>query len=459
MIVVEDLHWIDATSEAWLSELVLRLAGIPVLLLVTYRPGYQAPWLHRSSAVQLALPRLTAVDSALLARSACGGTQISDAALERVVAKAQGNPFFLEELTRTLAAAPLDSPGLPDTVQSVLAARIDQLTPSDKRLLQMTAVVGTTVPLDLLRLVDGGGDLEREQGLNRLQGSEFLYEQRMENERTIVFKHALTQEVAYHSLLGETRRAIHQRIAHALQAHFPALTAERPELLAGHLTDAGDTTKAIEFWRAAGKRAAERSADREAVNHFENALTLMEAAGQREAAEQRLAILLDQGVALQNVRGPGSAEVGAVYARARVLCPGLASPRQNFAVLWGLWRHRVLRGELPAARVLADELLESTQAKNDAEFELQALHAAWTTARFQGDLALAADHARRGIALSRPESVSAPFFAFGGHHSTVCARGALAKVLRLQGFAEQSRSELGKACALADELGHVPMRC
>lgn len=187
------------------------------------------------------------------------------------------------------------------------------------------------------------------------------------------------------------------------------------------------------------------------------ALTLMEdAAAPREAAEPRLATLLDQGVALQNVKGPGSAEVGAVYARARALCPGLASPRQNFAVLWGLWRHRAVRGELPAARVLADELLESTQAKNDAEFELQALHAAWTTARFQGDLALAAAHARRGIALSRPESVSAPFFAFSGHHPTVCARGALAQVLRLQGFAEQSRDELGKACALAEELGHVP---
>ena len=169
VIVIEDLHWVDATSDAWLTGLVMRLAGIPALILVTYRPVYRPSWLHNTTATQLALHSLKSHNSTALARSIPTAKRLSDEEIGRIVSKAHGNPFFLEELIWTFGADNYDRVEIPETVQTVLAARIDQLASADKRLLQIAAVIGTEVPIAVLRAIDDLGEAERQESLARLQ--------------------------------------------------------------------------------------------------------------------------------------------------------------------------------------------------------------------------------------------------------------------------------------------------
>ena len=220
MLAVENLHWIDPTSEEWLASLVERLGDTPVLLLATYRPGYQPPWLRHSAATQMALPRLSPRDSLVVLQSVPQAAQLPEPVQEAIVAKAAGNPFFVEELT-SAAVEHGDHAGtlpLPDTIEAVLAARIDRLPPEEKRLLQTAAVIGTEVPVPLLqRLAELPEDVLH-RGLAHLQGTEFLYETQLFPDQAYTFKHALTREVAYGSLLHERRRALHARIVEALEA-------------------------------------------------------------------------------------------------------------------------------------------------------------------------------------------------------------------------------------------------
>ncbi len=223
LLVVEDLHWIDPTSEAWLASVVAGLAHRPMLLLVTYRPGYQPPWLGQSYATQLALPYLPAQESLRLVQATSQTDSVPDHLQQAIVSKAAGNPYFLEELTwSVLEHGNVDGPlRIPDTIQAVLAARIDRLPPATKRLLQLAAVIGTQVAYPLLRAIAGIPEEVLLQHLQQLQSVELLYEVSSLPAGVYAFKHALLQEVAYQSLLTSTRQADHQRLARILESGLP----------------------------------------------------------------------------------------------------------------------------------------------------------------------------------------------------------------------------------------------
>ncbi|WP_299622141.1 AAA family ATPase [Pelagibius sp.] len=456
VLLIEDLHWIDATSQAWLAEQVMRLTGRPILLLVTHRPGYQAPWQGRSSVTQIAMPALAPSDSRALIRSVPKKMALSPEALEGIIARAQGNPFFLEELAFSHGTAGEEA-DIPDSVQAVIAARIDRLPPADKRLLQIAAVIGARIPLELLARVDGLDGSLRHESLQRLQEAELLYERRGAPQHIFAFKHALTQEVAYMGLVAKSRRAIHQEIAEALEDHFSELVAARPEILARHLTAAGQRRRAVKQWLAAGRKAAARATGVEAAAHFQEALDLIAEEPEESAlAKTKLTILIELGVVLQALKGAGAAEVGEIYRQARALSDRIAQAREGFVALWGLWRYKVLNAAFEESGGLAEEMLGLAQRKSDAEFDLQARHAIWTTARFTGSLAEAIEHAEAGIALAEPRFQTAPHYAFGGHDPICCARGTRAIVLGLQGRTESARREMDSAIALAESIGHRP---
>ena len=273
LVVIEDLHWIDPTSEEWLSELVSRLAGMKLLLVTTYRAGYRAPWLDSSAATQIALDALPARLSTALVQSLPAADALPERAVDKIVAEGQGNLFFLEELAWSWLE---DRSDLPSSVKDVLADRIDRLTPADKALLRIAAVIGTEVPVDLLSHIDDLEDAEREACLERLQTAEFLYERSAPPNRVLVFRQALAQYVAYSGLVRRSRRAIHRRIADAMQIHFRSLVDAHPELMAHHLAEAGDAEMAILHWRLAGLATAKSRAHFEAVPHFERALQLLD---------------------------------------------------------------------------------------------------------------------------------------------------------------------------------------
>ena len=314
LLVFEDLHWIDSETQALLDSLVESLPTAPLLLLVNYRPEYQDGWGSKTYYTQLRLDPLLPASAdeflhALLGDD--GGVQHAaplQALKQLLIARTAGNPFFLEESVRALVEAGVlvGAPGayrlvqalptiqVPATVQAVLAARIDRLAPEAKRLLQTAAVIGTEVPFALLQAVADCAEQAVHHSLAQLQGAEFLYETRLFPEREYTFKHALTHEVAYSSLLQERRRVLHGQIVAALELLFAERLAEQVDRLAHHAVRGAVWDKALRYCWQAGARAVARSAHHEAVACFEQALTaLAQLPEDRDTLEQAIDLRCD----------------------------------------------------------------------------------------------------------------------------------------------------------------------
>ena len=297
IVAVENLHWADKTSEEYLLLLVESMAGFPILFLATHRPGYRPPWIEKSYATQVALQPLPSEESLRIARSVLG-TDVDDALLQLILAKAEGNPFFIEELARTLREQGPDAATLamPATVQAVLAARIDRLAPEDRRLLQAAAVVGKDVPLTLLREVAEVPDNELRSALARLRAAELLYERDGSPDVGYTFKHALTHDVAYEGLLPEQRRALHARLVEAIERLYSDRLSGELERLAHHSLAGEVWEKAARYaHQAAAKIYARSAAAAEAVVLYNRALLALghlpkTRAWLEEAVDLRLAI-------------------------------------------------------------------------------------------------------------------------------------------------------------------------
>ena len=286
ILVFEDLHWIDAETEALLYGLMEALPTARLLLLVNYRPEYRHGWGSKTYYTQLRIDPLPPESADELLRALLGDDPGFEPLKKLLIERTEGNPFFLEESVRTLvetqiligergayrlAKAPQRTQ-VPATVQAVLAARIDRLPTQEKTLLQTAAVIGKDVPFSLLHLIADLPEEALRRGLGHLQAAEFLYETTLFPELEYTFKHALTHEVAYQSLLHERRRALHTRIVEAIEGVYPDRLAEQVDRLAHHAFRGEIWEKAVAYLRQAGAKAAARSAHREAVACFEQAL-------------------------------------------------------------------------------------------------------------------------------------------------------------------------------------------
>jgi class 3 adenylate cyclase/tetratricopeptide (TPR) repeat protein len=290
LLVFEDLHWIDAETQAVLDILVESLPTARMLVLVNYRPEYQHGWGSKTYYTQLRLDPLPETTVHALLQALLGPAPGLEPLTQLLMARTQGNPFFLEESIRTLVetgllvggrgayqlAQPLDTFPVPASVQALLAARIDRLPPKDKRLLQTAAVIGTEVPWPLLLAMADMPEAALDRSLAQLHGAEFLYETSLFPERAYSFKHALTHEVAYGSLLHEHRRALHARIVEASETLYGECLSDQVERLAYHALQGEVWEKALRYCRQAGARALARSANQEAVTCFEAALTALQ---------------------------------------------------------------------------------------------------------------------------------------------------------------------------------------
>jgi DNA-binding NtrC family response regulator/tetratricopeptide (TPR) repeat protein len=280
VLIVEDVHWIDRTSEEYFTSLADAVAAAPVLIVTTYRPGYRPPWMGKSYATEMALQPLALHDSLALVRSVLRAARPGHQLEELIVAKGEGNPFFLEELAWALRDLGQDSRGptlvVPDTVEEVILARIDRLPPAERSLLQECAVIGREVPLALLQAVTDMPPEELRDGLSTLRAGEFLLETGATLEPAYTFKHALTNDVAYASLSSARRRALHAYSLAALERLHSGRLAERVEELAHHALGGELHEKAVEYLRQAGAKAALRSASTEAVARFEQALDALQ---------------------------------------------------------------------------------------------------------------------------------------------------------------------------------------
>jgi class 3 adenylate cyclase/tetratricopeptide (TPR) repeat protein len=313
LLLFEDLHWIDADTQALLDGLMESLPTARILLLVNYRPEYQHAWGGKTYYLQLRIDPLRPESADALLTALLGEDQPLAPLKRLLIERTQGNPFFLEESVRALVETQVlvgergayrvtkapDAWQIPATAQAILAARIDRLAPDDKRLLQAAAVIGKDVPFALLQAITDLPEEDLRRGLRHLQAAEFLYEAKLFPDLEYTFKHAFTHEVGYGSLLQDRRRSLHARIVDAIEALYPERLTEHVERLAHHAMRGELWEEAITYLRQAGAKALGRSANREAVGCFEQALTALQHLPEtRERLEQAIDLRFDLRTAL-----------------------------------------------------------------------------------------------------------------------------------------------------------------
>jgi predicted ATPase len=452
LLAVEDVHWIDATSEAWLATVVAGLAHRPMLLLVTYRPGYQPSWLGQSYVTQLALPPLPAHESLHVVQATSRSASVPDHVQQAIVSKAAGNPFFLEELTWSVVEhGNIDDPlQIPNTIQGVLAARIDRLPSEAKQLLQLAAVIGTEVAYPLLRAVAGVPEDVLLQHLHQLQTGELLSEVSSLPVGVYAFKHALLQEVAYQSLLTKTRQADHQRLARMIETDFPEQADAQPAILAHHYTEAGLYPRAVEYWRRAGAHAFQQGAHHEAVAYLRRGLALLEGMPESDARRQgELELLTTLGPICMVTQGVTAPEVERVYKRAYTLCQQGTEVPQRFAVLRGLHHVYRTRGHLHIAREFAEQLLALARATQDATLLLEAHMSLGTVLVSLGEFAAALDHLEQGLAYR--DAATYPLLPDISHPVLGCLFSS-GSALWYLGYPEQAQARIQAGLEMAQQL-------
>jgi class 3 adenylate cyclase/predicted ATPase len=467
LLVMEDLHWVDPTTLEWLSLLVDQGPTARILALFTFRPDFSPPWTGRSHLTLVTLPRLPRRQAAELTGRVAHGKALPPEVVAQVVAKTDGVPLFVEELTKMVLESgllqereeryeltrPLPPLAIPATLHDSLMARLDRLA-TVKGLAQLGATLGREFAYALLQAVSPWDEDALRRGLHQLVEAEFLYQQGLPPQATYRFKHALIQDAAYQSLLRSTRQQHHQRIAEVLEGRFPETVETQPELLAQHYTQAGLTEQAVRYWQRAAEHASDRSAPLEAISHCTTGIALLTTLPATPARTQHaLTLHLALGAALQMAKGLAAPEVEHAYTQARALCQQVGETPQLVPVLFGLWRSYLLRPQLHTARELGETLLRLAQPTDDPALAIIAHYALGSTWLWLGALPAARQHLEAGIALYTPEQRRAPAFRIGLDPGVGCRANA-AMTLWLLGYPEQALARLHEALALAHELSH-----
>ncbi len=359
VLVIEDLHWIDPSTLELLDLLLGEIAALPLLLVATFRPEFTAPWHHRTSVTQLSLSGLSEAHTRQLVAQVAEGKALPVALHREIVVRTDGNPLFIEELTKTVLETdgPLREPaGIPFTLGSSLLARLDRLGEA-KEIAQLAAVLGRTFTLELLEAFSQIKGEALRGALGRLVQAEILYRRGPAQGTRYIFKHALIQDAAYLSLLAGDREQLHRQLVRLLQEEFPAVAEAEPELMAHHSERGGLIPEAVEQLQKAGFGAMQRSALREAVSHLSRALDLLlglPAAPERRGQELALRSLLV--AVLGGIKGWGAPEVAANAERCVDLCRQLDDRGRLIPSIYGLWAHHILRGDRQPAIACADEI-------------------------------------------------------------------------------------------------------
>jgi predicted ATPase len=422
LMIFEDAHWSDPTSLEVLGRIVDRIRSLPVLLLVTFRPEFDPPWLGRSHVTALTINRLAERDINSMIDRIAGNNLLPTSARHDIIERTDGIPLFVEEITnavleagsegaaqRVIGAIPSPLLPVPASLHASLMARLDRLG-SAKELAQIGAAIGREFSHALLAAVVHKPEAELASALDRLMAAGLLFRQGAPPHATYVFKHALVQDAAYGTLLRGPRRALHARIAQTLESQFADIAERQPELLAHHCTEAGQIEKAAYLWGKAGQRSMERSALIEAAEQLTRGLaqiaTLPAApALRREEIKLQVALITP----LMHVKGHAAPETKAAAERARLLIEQaealgekLEDPLLLFWVLYGFWlaNHVAFNGDLCCD--LAVQILSLAERKTATGPLLVGHRAVGTSLLYVGKIAEAREHFDRSVSLYTP---------------------------------------------------------
>jgi class 3 adenylate cyclase/predicted ATPase len=493
MIIFEDLHWLDAETQAFLQLLSEAIPTTRMLLLVNYRPEYQHTWSGKTFFSQLRLDPLGRAEAEEMLTTLLGepvGVTGRSPLHQFILEKTEGNPFFMEEIVQALieqgvitdprrvgiahrdvgvhTGSALRSPDtaaghaplptdlhIPTTVQGVLAARIDRLPPNEKALLQTLAVIGKEFSLSLLKQVVGQSEDDLLRQLSHLQTSEFIYERPAFPDVEYTFKHALTQDVAYNSLLVERRKVVHERAAKAIEEVYRYKLDDRYSDLAHHYSRSGNTQKAVEYLQLAGQQAVQRSVYAEAINHLTAALELLKTLPDTpERTRQELTLQIALGAPLRATKGFAAPEVERIYARARELCQQVGETPQLFPMLSGLAGFYLMRAEFQTARELGEQLLNLAQRQQDSAPLLEAHQILGITLFWLGELTSARAHLEEGIALYNAQRHHSLAFLYAWDDPGVGCLTDVPLVLWLCGYPDQALKRVHDLLSLGQEVSH-----
>ena len=447
--------------------MVEQAPTVPMLHVLTYRPEFSPPWPQRSHITPLVLNRLERPQVEALITQRAGGKTLPAEVVQYIVAKTDGVPLYVEELTKMLLASPLlreeadqyvltgplRTVAIPDTLQDALMARLDQLNTA-KEVAQLGAVLGREFAYELLQAIAPQDEERFTGGVGTVGGRRTPLPTGRPPRARYIFKHALIQDAAYASLLKSTRQQVHQQIAQVFEARFPALVETQPELVAQHYTAAGCTEQAVHYWQRAGQQASDRSAHLEAISHFTTGIELLKTLPETpEHTQQALTLHIALGAALQMTKGQAAPEVEHAYTQARALCQQVGETPELVPVLFGLWRFYLVRSQLHTARELGETLLRLAQHADDPALTVIAHYALGATWFCLGALPAARQHLEEGIARYTPDQRRALVFRMG-HDPGVGCRAYAARTLWLLGYPEQALARLHEALALAHELSH-----
>ncbi len=385
LVVLEDAHWIDATTLEMMTRLTDGIGDARLLAVVTARPDFVPPWLSRPHATLVTLGRLGRSECAEVVAAVAAAHGLSTAATAAIVAKTDGIPLFIEELTRSVIEAAGEDGAVPATLKDSLMARLDRLGGA-REVAQIAAVIGRQFAFSLLEAVTSRDAGELQSMLAKLVAAGIVFPEERGLEPSFSFKHALVRDVAYESLLLLRRREWHQRVARALEQNFGEIAAQEPELLAHHFGEAGLLSSACDYRVRAGDQAVGRSAYTEAIAHFSAGLGHAEAMPPQEGMRRQLEFSLKLGSALVVVHGLQSVEAEKAFARASEIGEKLGDGPKSFQAKWGLWINANLRRKTALARDRASELLTLAQHSGDEELLLEAYHCQLSTALFRGDV-------------------------------------------------------------------------
>src|SRR5271167_3256651 len=469
LVVFEDAHWIDPTSRELLDLIVDRVRHLPVLLAITFRPEFQPPWGGRSHVTSLALNRLGERDGEALVQTLAGNAALAPEIVAEIVERTDGVPLFVEELTKAvlesaaqgdrvaavLATTSLAALSVPATLHASLMARLDRLGAIPKEIAQIGAVLGREFAYELIEPVAQRPEKELQAGLDQLGDAGLLFCRGAPPHATYLFKHALVQDAAYSTLLRGRRQELHARVAAALEAHFADLVERQPELLAHHLSAAGDTERAVDQWLKAGRHAAARLGYLEAIAHFERGLSLLNSLPESPIRHGReIELQLALGFCLFTAKGAVAAKPA--YARALELAESSGEPQQRFEALYGVWQSTrdTVSGGIAAAGPLSERLLRMAEREGDDGLRLQAHHSGWTTWLHAGDPAKTREHADAGRLLYDPEKHASHRLVYGGHDPGVCAQLSGAWAESLLGYPDKALASIAKGLALAEQIAH-----
>jgi class 3 adenylate cyclase/tetratricopeptide (TPR) repeat protein len=469
-MIFEDIHWIDPTSLELLAVIVEHVPQVRVLVLITTRSEFTPPWPSYPHTTTIPLTRLDRRAGAALVERVTAGKTLPKEVTSEILARTDGVPLFIEELTKTVLESgllqerdghyvlerPLPALAIPTTLHASLMARLDRLAPV-REVAQIGAVAGREFHYELLYAVSGMPRERLEDALGQLVRSELIFRRGESPHSVYTFKHTLIRDAAYASLLKSRRVHLHAAIASALEQQFPEILQTQPETLAHHLTEAGLIEKAIGYWLQAGKNAALRSANLEAIAHLRRGIELtsrLPAGAGRDRSELDFQLVL--GPCLIATQGPAASTAVATFARARELCEQLEEPPEYLQVMFWQATVRVVRGELPEALEAIAGLPSAAEAHGNRPALINGIRGRGMILMFMGRIVEAREALERAIELfNASEEADKMGARAAGQDAGVSTLVLMAWVFWILGQVDAAVARMSAALERADAVQHA----